>query len=366
MLSNRGLWHTWCFMIRPMRHDFCSFIHSTFHDLRNINTISLGQFVVTTGNIGLTESDGNFGNKHTFQDSKSNRNTNWVLVTPLARSTAVGAFLGTAQRKEMSISEASKFVLPNSLLYSPPDARTKLILTSMHWRGRGMNTNEMGPITGIVDCSSAIFNKEWEREKVLHGLWKRWTVQDKCIQSYTLGWSQFAKHDFHVSICLLFCSINLLHLHQNAIQSLQQRQDCLSIILLHLLYATLSVAYHHPPHIPQCVVAMYIANLQKMINPSPKASILLTSSGFVTCDGFSCLLLLVGTFLTFCTISMGPSLPHHKRHNSITSTLFTGSPSINKSATSNISTPDHKWIHRQAWRMDAMEKKKSKVRAIAR
>lgn len=226
MLSNRGLWHTWCFMIRPMGHDFCSFIHSTFHDLHNINMISLGQFVVTTGNIGLTESDGNSGNKHTFQDSKSNRNTNWVLVTPLARSTAVGAFLGTAQRKEMSISEASKFVLLNSLLYSPPDARTKLILTSMHWQGRGMNTNEMGPITGIVDCSSAIFNKEWEREKVLHSLWKRWTVQDKCIQSYTLGWSQFAKHDFHVSICLLFCSISLLHLHQNAIQSLQQRQDC--------------------------------------------------------------------------------------------------------------------------------------------
>jgi hypothetical protein len=30
---------------------------------------------------------------------------------------------------------------------------------------------------------------------------------------------------FHVNICLLFHSISLLHLHENAFQSLQQRQD---------------------------------------------------------------------------------------------------------------------------------------------
>jgi hypothetical protein len=30
---------------------------------------------------------------------------------------------------------------------------------------------------------------------------------------------------FHVNICLLFRSISLLHLHENAFQSLQQRQD---------------------------------------------------------------------------------------------------------------------------------------------
>jgi hypothetical protein len=47
---------------------------------------------------------------------------------------------------------------------------------------------------------------------------------------------------FHVNICLLFHSINLLHLHENAFQSLQQRQDLPLVTLLHLLHATISLS----------------------------------------------------------------------------------------------------------------------------
>jgi hypothetical protein len=47
---------------------------------------------------------------------------------------------------------------------------------------------------------------------------------------------------FHVKICLLFHSISLLHLHENAFQSLQQRQDLPLVTLLHSLHATISLS----------------------------------------------------------------------------------------------------------------------------
>jgi hypothetical protein len=47
---------------------------------------------------------------------------------------------------------------------------------------------------------------------------------------------------FHVKICLLFHSISLLHLHENAFQSLQQRKDLPLITLLHSLHATISLS----------------------------------------------------------------------------------------------------------------------------
>lgn len=68
------------------KQGFVTYVPSStlfFHDLHNINMISLGQFLVTTRNIRSPKLDNNLKDIHTFRDSKSNHNTNCVLVISL-------------------------------------------------------------------------------------------------------------------------------------------------------------------------------------------------------------------------------------------------------------------------------------------